>query len=98
MSRVLVVDDSSTQARLIEVILEDAKFEVEVAGQGLEALSAIQRDPPDVVLTDLQMPEMNGLELVQAIRQQYPFLPVVLMTAHGSEEIATQALQRGAAS
>ena len=65
---------------------------------GREALAAIQRDPPDLVLTDLQMPEMNGLELVVAIRTTYPAIPVILMTAHGSEEIAMEALQKGAAS
>ena len=53
---------------------------------------------PDIVLTDMLMPEMDGLELVQTIRTRYPMLPVILMTAHGSEEIAIQALQAGAAS
>jgi CheY-like chemotaxis protein len=98
MTRVLLVEDSRTQARQIEILLEDAGFEVEVAIDGVRALEAIGCTTPDVVLTDLQLPEMNGLELVQAIRKHYAFVPVVLMTAHGSEEIATQALQTGAAS
>ena len=51
-----------------------------------------------MALTDLQMPEVNGLELVEAIHRDYPFVPVILMTAHGSEEIAATALQKGAAS
>jgi CheY-like chemotaxis protein len=49
---------------------------------------------PDAVLTDLDMPEMNGLQLVEAIRRDYPAVPVILMTALGSEEIAVEALQR----
>jgi CheY-like chemotaxis protein len=53
---------------------------------------------PALVLTDLQMPEMNGLELVEAIQRAYRHVPVILMTAHGSEEIAVAALQKGAAS
>jgi len=65
---------------------------------GSAALAALKREPFDLVLTDLQMPEMSGLELVSAIRGQHAHVPVILMTAHGSEEIALQALQRGAAS
>ena len=53
---------------------------------------------PALVLTDLIMPEMNGLELVKAIREHHPFVPVILMTSKGNEEIAVQALQGGAAS
>jgi CheY-like chemotaxis protein len=68
------------------------------AANGREALTAMEKDLPDVVLTDLLMPEMDGLELVQEIRSKYPLVPVILMTAHGSEEIAIQALQKGAAS
>jgi CheY-like chemotaxis protein len=68
------------------------------ASHGKEALEQMQRHAPDIVVTDLQMPEMNGLDLVSAIRSRYPLVPVVLMTAQGSEDIAVQALQKGAAS
>jgi CheY-like chemotaxis protein/anti-sigma regulatory factor (Ser/Thr protein kinase) len=98
MSHVLIVEDSRTQALQIRFLLEDAGFEVTVAGNGREALSVLARQVPDVVLTDLEMPEMNGLKLVEAARKDYPALPVILMTAMGSEEIAVQALQKGAAS
>jgi CheY-like chemotaxis protein/anti-sigma regulatory factor (Ser/Thr protein kinase) len=67
------------------------------AEHGKEALEIIAREPPDVVLTDLLMPEMDGLELVERIKQDYPATPVILMTAHGSEEIAVKALRTGAA-
>src|SRR5262249_49062295 len=53
---------------------------------------------PDLVLADLQMAEVNGLELVEAVKKDYPLVPVLLMTAHGSEDVAAQALRRGAAS
>jgi CheY-like chemotaxis protein len=98
MSRVLVVEDSPTQAQQIQFLLEDAGWEVETAANGQEALLAIKRQPPDVVVTDLEMPEVNGLQLVEAVRRDHPSLPVVLMTAHGSEEIAALALRKGAAS
>jgi CheY-like chemotaxis protein len=68
------------------------------ATDGRNALEVMQTSPPDAVVTDLQMPELNGLELTEQIRNLYPWVPVILMTAHGSEEIAVQALQRGAAS
>jgi CheY-like chemotaxis protein len=96
--RVLVAEDSPTQAQQLQFMLEDAGFEVEIAGNGVEALAAIKRKVPDIVLTDLEMPEMNGLKLVENIRASYPAIPVILMTAFGSEEIAALALQKGAAS
>jgi CheY-like chemotaxis protein len=74
-------------------------FRAAYASNGAEALALLRKgEPVGIVLTDLQMPEMNGLELVQAIREGHPLVPVILMTAHGSEAIAIQALQVGAAS
>jgi CheY-like chemotaxis protein len=99
MSTVLVVDDSAVDRRLAGGILEKmSAVSVDYAANGAEALTKIERSPPDVVITDLQMPEMDGLELTGAIRDSYPLVPVILMTAHGSEEIAVAALARGAAS
>ena len=98
MSRILVVEDSATQAMQIRLLLEEAGFEVEVARGGADGLAALDRAGVDVVLSDLDMPGLNGLDLVEAIRINHPAVPVILMTALGSEEIAAQALQRGAAS
>ncbi|HTN84960.1 MAG TPA: response regulator [Sorangium sp.] len=99
MVRVLVVDDSPMDRRLSGSLLKKrAGMEPMYAENGVEALQTIARTTPEIVLTDLQMPEMDGLELVEAIRREHPYLPVILMTAHGSEEIAVQALRRGAAS
>ncbi|WP_437723066.1 response regulator [Sorangium sp. So ce861] len=99
MVRVLVVDDSPMDRRLSGSLLKKrAGMEPMYAENGVEALQTIAKVMPEIVLTDLQMPEMDGLELVEAIRREHPYLPVILMTAHGSEEIAVQALRRGAAS
>src|SRR5262249_3020421 len=73
-------------------------MKVEYAANGAEALEKIQQHPPDLVLSDLQMPEIDGLELVGAVRSRFPLVPVILMTAHGSEDVAVQALARGASS
>ena len=98
MTRILVVDDDRSQAEEFAALLRKAGCDVTLAGNGREAMDLLGRDLPEVVLTDLDMPEMDGLELVQAIRRDYPALPVILMTAMGSEHVAARALHHGAAS
>lgn len=99
MTTVLVVDDSAVDRVLVGNLLGNKpQWTIDSAGNGAEALSRMKEVTPDVVVTDLQMPEMDGLELVTAIRRQYPGLPVILMTAYGSEALAVEALEKGAAS
>jgi CheY-like chemotaxis protein/anti-sigma regulatory factor (Ser/Thr protein kinase) len=95
---VLVVDDSPTQLMQIRMVLEAGGYRTTSASNGLEALDAIVGEMPDIVVTDLQMPELNGLELVAEIKVRYPALPVILTTGVGSEEIAAEALHLGATS
>lgn len=98
MRTVLVVDDSQVDRRLVGGLLSrTGEYEVVFAEDGRDGLQRIELDIPDVVLTDLHMPELNGLELVEAIKTDFPLIPVVLMTAQGSEELAVEALRRGAA-
>src|SRR5262245_5394091 len=97
-TRVLVVDDNAEDRLLVGTIVEqNLGWQVAQAKHGKEALALFEREPPDLVVTDLQMPEMGGLELVEALRKKYPLVPVVLMTAFGSEDMAIKALQGGAA-
>jgi CheY-like chemotaxis protein len=99
MPTVLVVDDTAVDRRLAGGLLENAPdLHVCYAQDGNEALLQIGNELPDLVLTDLQMPDIDGLQLVNSINDRYPDVPVVLMTAHGSEVIAAQALASGAAS
>lgn len=99
MAKVLVVDDSPMDRHLAGSLLEEqANLTAVYAEDGREALEVLRKEAPDLVLTDLQMPEMNGLQLVEAVRRHFAFVPVILMTAHGSEDIAVQALRTGAAS
>ncbi|MGH7337046.1 MAG: response regulator, partial [Myxococcota bacterium] len=94
-----VVDDSRLDREFAARLLRDGlECEVETAATGREALAAMGRRLPDLVVTDLQMPEMDGLQLVEAVRKSHPAVPVIVVTAHGSEEVAAQALRRGAAS
>ncbi len=99
MPTILVVDDSATD-RLIAggLLTENGDFDVEYAVDGSDALIKIELHVPDLIVTDMDMPELNGLELVAVVRQAYPVVPIVLMTARGSEELALQALRSGAAS
>ena len=99
MATVLVVDDTAVDRRLAGGLLERApNVDVVYAENGREALDQIGARLPDLVVTDLQMPEIDGLELVTTIGDRFPDVPVVLMTAHGSENVAAQALANGAAS
>jgi CheY-like chemotaxis protein len=99
MATVLIVDDSAVDRRLAQGVLEkNPELAFLYAVDGADALEQIKISPPDLVLTDLQMPVMSGLELVRQVREKYPLIPVILMTAQGSEEIAVQALASGAAS
>ncbi len=97
-AHVLVVDDLPVDRRVAGRLIEKLGLNVAYAGNGVEALTAIHQRPPGAVVTDLQMPEMNGLELVEEIRATYPHIPVILMTGAGSEDIAIRALRSGAAS
>jgi CheY-like chemotaxis protein len=94
---VLVVDDYPVDRRRAGAIIAKVPgLAVAYAEGGAEALDAIDRDRPSVILTDLQMSGMDGLALVEEVRSRHPEIPVILMTAHGSEEIAIQALRAGA--
>ena len=99
MIKVLVVDDSPMdRALVVGLISKRIEGPILEACNGREGLSRIESDHPTIVLTDLQMPEMDGLEFVTSVKDRYPHIPVILMTAQGSEDIAALALQRGAAS
>jgi CheY-like chemotaxis protein len=96
---VVVVDDAPMDRRLAGRLLEKQPgLSVSYASDGLEALDLLTRAEYSAVVTDMQMPGMDGLTLVEEIRARFPRVPVILMTGHGSEDIAIQALQRGAAS
>jgi CheY-like chemotaxis protein len=99
MPNILIVDDSNVDRRLAGALLARGDdWTLEYAIDGNEALEKMQKAAFDLVLTDLLMPGMNGLELVAAVRARSPHVPVILMTSRGSEEIAARALDEGAAS
>ncbi|MDX1947775.1 MAG: response regulator [Pirellulaceae bacterium] len=97
MNHLLIVDDSAVDRELARQLVERRpSTHAEFASNGLEALEHLEQATPLAVLTDLQMPEMDGLAFVRAARKRFPTIPIVLMTAFGSEEIALEALVEGA--
>jgi DNA-binding NtrC family response regulator len=95
-TRVLIVDDDAASRRLLEVRLRPLECDVATAGNGEQALTAIRKDAPDLVLLDLQMPRMGGIEVLRALRKEQISVPVIVITAHGSIETAVEAMREGA--
>jgi DNA-binding NtrC family response regulator len=95
-ARVLIVDDDAASRRLLEVRLRPLECDVATAGNGEQALTLIRKDVPDLVLLDLQMPKVGGLEVLRALRKDGINIPVVVITAHGSIETAVEAMKEGA--
>jgi len=93
---VLIADDDPASRRLLEVRLRPLECDVATAGNGEQALSAIRKDLPDLVLLDLQMPKMGGIEVLQTLRKEGIEVPTIVITAHGSIETAVEAMKEGA--
>jgi two-component system response regulator AtoC len=96
MPRVLAVDDDAAVRFTLEAVLTDGGFTVETADGGAAALAAFEARGADIVVTDLAMPEVDGMKVLAHIRTVDPGVPVMLLTAHGSERIAVAAMKAGA--
>ena len=98
MPTVLVVDDAAVDRKLVGGLLAKGGLSVQFAASGEEALERLPAVSPGIVVTDLVMPGMSGLELVSRLVASHPEIPVILMTGKGSEDTAVKALKAGAAS
>jgi two-component system response regulator AtoC len=94
--KVLVVDDDASLRFTLEAVLGDAGLTVESHASGGSALQAFEARGADAVLTDLAMAEMDGLQVLERLRAQDPSVPILMLTAHGSERIAVAAMKAGA--
>jgi len=94
--RILVVDDDESLRWVTQAQLQQSGYQVDAATNGREALAKVQETPPDLVITDLMMPGMSGIELLKYIRSDYPEIIVILVTAFGTVENAVEAMKAGA--
>jgi two-component system, NtrC family, response regulator AtoC len=96
VAQVLIVDDELNIRRVLAAMLKREGYEVTTAADGEQALAVLQRIPVHVVVTDLVMPRMGGLDLLKRVGADYPDVPVIVITAHGSVDTAVAALKSGA--
>ena len=95
-ARVLVVDDEDSMRELLSITLNRQGYETLVAADGVKALKMMEKDPAEVMVTDLFMPRMGGMELLEKVKEGWPDTVVFIITAFGTIENAVQAMQLGA--
>ena len=96
MDTILVVDDEKNYLLVMETLLAGAGYEVLTIDSGEAALELTRRNDLDLIITDMKMPRMSGIELMEQLKQVYPDLPVIMMTAYGTVEKAVEAMKKGA--
>lgn len=96
MTSILVVDDERSMRDFLKILLKKEGYEVETASGGRQALECFQKQTFDLVITDIRMDGMSGLELLNAVKEKYPTLPVVMITAFASPNDAVFAMKNGA--
>ena len=96
MDTILIVDDEKNYPLILSAVLQEEGYETLTANSGREALDILIQSDVDLVLTDMKMPKMDGIELLEHIKENDPELPVIMMTAYGTVEKAVEAMQKGA--
>jgi len=96
MSNILIVDDEQSYRQLLSLVFEGDGHAIRTASNGREALELLHREPADVVISDVRMPDMDGIEMLSSVRETQPDLGVILMTAFASVETAREAFKLGA--
>jgi nitrogen regulation protein NR(I) len=94
--RILLIEDDHSTASALEKVLDADGYDVRIAHRGDEGLGRAQREPCDLVITDLKLPGLSGLDLIAQLHAAKPKLPIIMMTAHGTTETAIEAMKLGA--
>ena len=94
--RVLIADDEVEFTETLGVRLKLRNFETTTVSSGLAALKAVEADPPDVLVLDLKMPDLNGLEVLAKVKEDFPAIEVIILTGHGSFEAGKEGMEQGA--
>lgn len=95
--KILLVDDSATFREVVSKALVDAGYEVAQAENGKDALNKLCESTPDLIVSDVNMPEMNGIQFVEKVKenQDFRFIPIMMLTTEGSEQIKTRGKELG---
>ena len=95
-ARILCVEDNHNILHNLQILFTRLGYRVSTATDGFEGLKSMERDPADLVITDLKMPRLDGMGLLEKIRKKWPEIPVIVLTAHGSIPDAVKAIRIGA--
>ena len=96
MSRILIVDDEASIREVLSTFLEDIGYETKAVPDGENAINWLRHEKPDLILLDVRMPGMSGIEVLKNARQLYPDMPVIMISGYADEDQAREALQEGA--
>ncbi|MFQ5584524.1 MAG: sigma-54-dependent transcriptional regulator [Calditrichia bacterium] len=95
-TRILIVDDEVDALDLMEELFQKNNYETFTARNGVEALNVVRESEPDIMISDIFMPEMDGMALLEMVRKKYPDVSIIMITAHGTIETAVEAMKKGA--
>lgn len=96
MAKILIIDDEKSIRKTLREILEYEKYQVDEAVDGIEGLTLIEKNKYDIVLCDIKMPKMDGIEVLDKINASSSDIPVVMISGHGNIETAVEAVKKGA--
>src|SRR6476660_1795878 len=96
MANILIVDDEQSYRQLLSLVFEEQGNTIRTAMNGRQALELLAAEPSDVIISDVKMPDMDGIEMLKAVRETLPDVGVILMTAFASVETAREAFKLGA--
>jgi len=94
--RILIAEDEGKMRRILQIILSSQKYAIDLAQDGNEAWQKFQQSQYDLVITDLKMPGMDGMQLLERLCADKPHVPVIVITAYGSVDSAVKAMKEGA--
>ena len=95
-TKILIVDDDVDALELMEELFESKGYDPFTATNGIEALNLVRDEDPDMVISDIRMPDMDGMQLLEELSKRHPQIPVIMVTAHGTIEAAVEAIKMGA--